>query len=515
MEIRRVVSTAEMKLAEKNAVEQSDLSYLRLMENAGSAAFRVLRDEIGLEHNRVVVLCGTGNNGGDGFVVARKLLEQEVITTVICTGLPGTDDARNMYDMLSNLEVEILTLGIDGSDLIRDRIIDCEVIVDAVFGTGFHGCLSQPVAELFELANNAAARRISLDMPSGINSDTGEADPHAFRPERTIAFAALKTAHILPRSEQLCGLTEAVNIGMEDSCFADMGFSLGVLDLNAVKEMIPQRSPDTHKGSYGRLLNITGSRNMTGAALLSAMSALRSGAGLVTLASVDEVLNAASVRLPEAVGLRLPATPSGEISSEGLRELMTALLRSTACLIGCGLGCSENTALILRTVLENSTSPVIIDADGINCLSRDINMIRTASGPLILTPHLGEMARLVKQTAAQIKADRFRIARDFAREWKVTLVLKDAVTVVARPDGSLYLNTAGNPGMARGGSGDVLAGIIASLAAQGISPEAAAAAGVHLHAVCGDRAAQRLSQYGMLPSDMIDELPMLFQSINR
>lgn len=198
MDMRKVVSTAEMKQAEKNAVEQDGLSYLRLMENAGSAAFRVLRDEIGLERKRYVVLCGTGNNGGDGFVVARKLLEQEVITTVVCTGLPKTEDARSMYDMLSGMEVEILTVGIDSSDVIRDRIVDCEVIVDAVFGTGFHGTLPQPAAELFELANKTAAVRVSLDMPSGVNSDTGEADPHTFRPRLTVAFAALKTAHILP-----------------------------------------------------------------------------------------------------------------------------------------------------------------------------------------------------------------------------------------------------------------------------------------------------------------------------
>lgn len=515
MDMRKVVSTAEMKQAEKNAVEQDGLSYLRLMENAGSAAFRVLRDEIGLERKRYVVLCGTGNNGGDGFVVARKLLEQEVITTVVCTGLPKTEDARSMYDMLSGMEVEILMVGIDSSDVIRDRIVDCEVIVDAVFGTGFHGTLPQPAAELFELANKTAAVRVSLDMPSGVNSDTGEADPHTFRPRLTVAFAALKTAHILPQSEPLCGQTEAVNIGMEDSCFDGMGFSLGVLDMDAVKEAVPKREPNSHKGNYGRLLNIAGSRNMTGAALLSSMAAMRSGAGLITLASVEETVNAASSRLLEATYLRLPKTPSGEISAEGLREIVTALLRSTACLIGCGMGCSENTSLILRTVLENSTSPVIIDADGINCLSRDINMIRTASAPLILTPHMGEMARLIKRTTAEIAADRFRIARDFAQEWKVTLVLKDSVTVVAQPDGSLYLNTAGNPGMARGGSGDVLAGIIASLAAQGIEPGHAAAAGVYLHAAGGDRAAQRLSQYGMLPSDIIDELPLLFQSINR
>ena len=514
MEMTRVVSTAEMKQAEFHANE-SGLPYLRLMENAGSAAYRVLREEVGLEQKRFAVLCGTGNNGGDGFVLARKLLEQECVTTVICTGTPKTEDAGRMYDMLSVMEVEILTLGVDSDTVIQSRLENCEVIVDAVFGTGFHGELPQSCAALFQLANRTNAFRVSLDMPSGLNSDSGAADPAAFRPALTVSFAALKPAHILPTSMALCGQTKAVNIGIDDSCFDALGFSMGIIDKEAVLEILPQRKPETHKGNYGRLLNISGSRNMSGAALLSTMSALRSGAGLVTLASVDKVIDASAGRIPEATYLRLPETEAGEIAAGSVRELVAALLRSSACLIGCGMGCSENTVLLLRAVLENSTCPVIIDADGINCLSRDINMIRTANVPLVLTPHMGEMARLLKCSVAEIAADRFRKARDFAVQWGVTLVLKDAVTVIAAPHGALFLNTAGNPGMARGGSGDVLAGMIASFAAQGISPESAAIAGVHLHSLCGDRAAAKLSQYGMLPSDIIGELPLLFQSMDR
>lgn len=515
MKFQKVVSTSEMKQAEQNAVTQTGLSYLRLMENAGSAAYRLIADEIGLEQKRFVILCGVGNNGGDGFVLARKLLERECVTTVICTGSPRTEDAQNMYEKLAVLEVEILTLGVDPIEVMRDRLHACEVIVDAVFGTGFHGVLPEQIATLFDLANETTAQRVSLDIPSGINSDTGEADPHTFLPTRTISFAALKTAHILSCARELCGQLEAVNIGIEPSCFDHMGFSLCDLDLGAVQEILPKRRPDTHKGSYGRLLEVAGSRNMSGAALLSVMSALRSGVGLATLASIDKVVDVAASHICEATYLRLPESAEGEISSEGLRDIVFALLHSTACLIGCGMGCSENTFRLLRIVLENSIAPVVIDADGINCLSRDINIIRTANAPVILTPHMGEMARLIKRSMTEIAADRFRIARDFAQEWNVTLVLKDFITVIASPDGNLYLNRAGNPGMARGGSGDVLAGIIASLTAQGIAPTLAAAAGVHLHAQAGDRVASRLSQYGMLPSDMIEELPLLFQSINR
>ncbi len=514
LEATRIVGTAEMKQAERNAV-QNGLSYLRLMENAGSAAYRVLRDEIGLERKRFVVLCGSGNNGGDGFVVARKLLEQGCNTTVIRVGLPKTEEAIRMCEMLSTMEVALLTFGIDEPNQLADHLKSCDVIVDAVFGTGFHGALTEQIAAIFDRVQASSALKVSLDMPSGVSSDSGEADPHAIHADVTVAFAALKTAHILPSTQSYCGRVVAVNIGIEDACFEGMGFRLAPLSLAAVQEILPIRREESHKGDYGRLLNIAGSKNMSGAAVLSTRAALRAGAGLVTLASTDRVVDIAAAHICEATYLRFAENEMGEISTQNLREAVTVLLRSTACLIGCGLGCSEDTEYLLRTVLENSVSPIIIDADGINCLSRDINMIRTANVPVILTPHMGEMARLLKRPISEIAADRFCIARDFAAEWQVVLVLKDAITVVACPDGTLYLNTAGNPGMARGGSGDVLAGIIASFAAQGIEPALAAAAGVHLHSLCGDRTAEKYAQYGMLPSDMIAELPLLFQSINR
>lgn len=510
----RVVTTAQMKQAEANA-DASGLSYLRLMENAGSAAYRVIRDEIGLERKRFVLLCGAGNNGGDGFVVARKLLEQECIVTVVRMGFSKTPDASHMYEMLSAMEVEILTLGIDSTETICDRLTACEVIVDAVFGTGFHGEIPESYRRIFETAAHSDAEIVALDLPSGVNSDSGAAAPYALRASLTISFAALKPAHILPIAKEYCKTVEVVNIGMEEDHFGEMGFFLGDIDLETVKEILPPRDPDTHKGNYGRLLNIAGSRNMSGAAVLSTQAALRCGAGLVTLACTDKVADIAAAHLCESLYLRLEEGKDGGISQNALREIVTALVRSNACLIGCGMGQTADTAAVLRTVLENAVSSVIIDADGINCLSQDINMIRTANVPLILTPHMGEMARLTGLSVSEIAADRFQIARDFAVREGVVLVLKDSITLVALPSGTLYLNTAGNPGMARGGSGDVLAGMIASFAAQGIEPALAAVAGVHLHSVCGDRTAAKYSQYGMLPGDMIKELPLLFESINR
>ncbi len=514
LQAARIVTTAEMKQAEKNA-NDSGVSYLRLMENAGSTAFRVIREKIGLEHKRFVILCGTGNNGGDGFVVARKLSEQGCTVTTVITDLPRTDDARTMYDSLNALQADILMMGMDEDRVIANCLSACDVIVDAVFGTGFHGALPERVAELFRLSNRATACRVSLDLPSGINGDSGEADCDAFSPDITVAFAAMKTAHILPQSAAACGEIHTVHIGIEEACFEDAGFLLTVLDESIVEEALPIRKADSHKGTYGRLLNISGSGNMPGAAVISTLAALRSGAGIVTLASTDAVVDIAAAHFFEATFLRCKADDEGMLSRASMRDLVGNAVKASACLIGCGMGVSEDTASILRAVVENCTSPIIIDADGINCLSRDINIIRTAKAPVILTPHIGEMARLSKRSIAEIKADAFRIARDFARQWNVILVLKDATTIVALPNGALFLNKTGNPGMARGGSGDMLAGMIASFAAQGIEPSLAAPCAVYLHGLCGDRTAEKRSQYGMLPGDMIAELPFLFQSMNR
>jgi NAD(P)H-hydrate epimerase len=288
------------------------------------------------------------------------------------------------------------------------------------------------------------------------------------------------------------------------------------MSLEAVFEHLPVRNPLSHKGNYGKLLAICGSSHYRGAAALSAMGALRCGAGIVTLASTEAVCFTVAGKIPEAVLLPLEEGLEGEIDGgSALKAIETPLQNATAVLLGCGVGQGSHVSEILAYVLEHTDCPVIVDADGINALAANIDILRQKKGPVILTPHPGEMARLTGDPVAEIEAGRSKAAMDFAKAHGVIVVLKGHETIVASPDGGLILNKTGNPGLAKGGSGDILAGMIASFAAQGIDPVYAAACAVHLHGLAADRTAARKSQYAMLPSELLDELAVIFAETGR
>ena len=347
---------------------------------------------------------------------------------------------------------------------------------------------------------------MSLDLPSGVNADNGQAAAHAVQANQTVAFAALKPAHAVYPGRGLCGEIVLADIGIRRSDIQAMDTPFETMTRQQVGTLLPRRQKDTNKGDFGKLLCICGSDGMTGAACLSAAAAVRCGAGLCTLAAPAQVQAAVASKLNEPTMLLLPQ----HLGEKDLDTLVKRLAVSSACLLGCGLGQGERTTKLLQTVLAHANCPVILDADGINCLASDIDMIKTATAPVILTPHMGEMARLAGFSIEQVLADRLSIAQSFAKEHGVVLVLKGAGTIVATPDGRARICTHGNAGMSKGGSGDVLAGMIASFAAQGIRPADAAVCGVYLHACAGDRAARRLSQYAMTPTDMIGELGGLF-----
>lgn len=280
-------------------------------------------------------------------------------------------------------------------------------------------------------------------------------------------------------------------------------------------EMIKPRRADSNKGDYGRLLCACGSEGMAGAAVMSAKAALRCGVGIVDVALSHKIYPIVASQIAEPVFTLLDISPTGELLPAGAASLRSSLLKASACLVGCGLGSSAAARAVVYNLLNTAQVPLILDADGINIIAENINVLKTVRVPLILTPHPGEMARLLKTTVADVQANREKYAEKFAAQHNVILVLKGAGTLVAAPDGRLYKNSTGNPGMAKGGSGDVLAGMIASFAAQGIEPFSAAAGAVYLHGLAGDRCAQKLSQCAMLPTDMIDTLPELFSQIGR
>ncbi|CAB1244471.1 ADP-dependent (S)-NAD(P)H-hydrate dehydratase,NAD(P)H-hydrate epimerase [Ruminococcaceae bacterium BL-6] len=503
----KVLESRETRELEKKAVE-SGVGYPELMENAGRAAADFLKGRA--DGKNVAILCGKGNNGGDGYVAARILSERGAKVCVVLTqGAPATDLARDMFSRMDDRKVHTLDWSREPEE-VRTVLFSADFVLDAIYGIGFHGSMPQELFPLLDAAERSGAFVLSLDLPSGALCDTGEIEGRCVRADATVTFSTLKPAHLIQPAKEFCGEVHAVPVGIPEELIRETPSPFEAVGPETVRSLFAPRAQNTNKGTYGTLLALCGSPGMAGAAVLSAAAALRCGAGLVNVALPKEIYPVAASYLPEPVYTLLETGRDGALTARSRKKLGDALLKATACLVGCGLGAGMEERALVRRLTGAVSVPLIVDADGINILARNIDILKTARVPVVLTPHPGEMARLIHSDARSVQSYRLRCARDFAREHGVVLVLKGSGTIVAAPDGRVFLNPTGNPGMAKGGSGDVLAGMIASFAAQGIDPVLAAVCGVYLHGLAGDRCAKRFSQRAMLPSDLVRELPALF-----
>lgn len=508
-----IVTAGQMKQIEANSLEYS-LSMERLMENAGSAAAAAIRRIFDVGGKFVTIFCGRGNNGGDGLVVARRLTEAEANVVVVLTdGKPRTEQAQEMFERISYMDIPVVEYGDDPAYL-TERLALTDLLVDAVYGSGFHGEMDERHRDICRLINGVGVPVVALDIPSGLSADSGAADPYAIRARFTVVFDSQKPATVLPAAEKYCGDVILADIGIPEEAHAGIGERYVLMDDAFVFSRLKKRRRETHKGDYGRLLVVGGCHRYMGAVALASLAAMRAGAGYVTLASTKEVCRTTFSRMPEAVMLPLRQTPEGMISPESVDDILSAAAGSTAILAGNGLGTGREARAVIAAILKNARCPVILDADGINAAAENISILKQAACPLVLTPHVKEFSRLSGRTVAQIKADPVTESLAFAKEHGVTVALKDAYTVTASPE-CLYINTTGNAGLAKAGSGDVLAGIIGSLAAQGHTPAEAAACGVWLHGMAGDYAARSCSQYAMLARDVIDALCAVFSDYDR
>lgn len=510
----RIVTAKQMKQAEANAVA-GGFSYLRLMENAGAAAYKAITDRLAPEGKRFAILCGSGNNGGDGFVIARKLYEADAQVTVIeLDGVAKTAESAHMAEMVRLVDIPVLDLDLDANQ-IREVIYQADGIVDALFGTGFHGVLSHRFTEVMGLCRKARGMRFAVDIPSGVTADDGTVDDDAFPADCTIALDSLKPAHTMAVCRAACGEVVCGPIGIPEECYRGIGRVLEQIDRQMVCDFLPIREADANKGSYGKLLCVCGSREMPGAAVLAVRAALRSGAGLVTLASVEPVCRVMMGWAAECTYLPLPMGEDGQAESAAVPNLLRRMDGVNAALCGCGFGTGAGARAVVEALVSESDKPLLLDADALNLIAKDLSVLDRAKASLVLTPHPGEMARLCRTTVADVQSRRVEIAADFAAAHHLSLVLKGADTVIASADGRVFVNPTGNPGMARGGSGDALSGMIAAFLAQGLEPAQAAVCGVYLHGLAGDRTAERASQYGMLPTDLIEALPGVFGELGR
>lgn len=507
----------QMKTIEENS-EKNGISCRELMENAGGA-LTMLIYEISKEtdlSSGVVFICGSGNNGGDGFVSARLLAENGIpVTVVLACGDPSTELAALEYCELSSVHgVDVLNLN-DNIEKVFSRFSEAAVIVDAVFGTGFHGYLPPQIKACFSYAERCSAIKIAADTPSGGDCLKGTVTEGTMKCAYTVTFGYKKIGMLMNPLEEYCGEIITADIGFSAKCTQGLEYLPTLFDGSRIGEILPKRAKDSHKGDFGRLLNVSGCAKMSGAAALSTKAALRSGAGLVTLASTETVISRIAAAMPEAMYLVLDEAGSdGAKPSKNADTIIKECENKNAVSVGCGLSVTADTKEIVTKVIKEAACPIILDADGINCLADNIDIIKDAKAELIITPHAGELARISGVTPEEAAADRLTLAVNLSREYGVTVVAKGVPTIVAG-HGKAYVIPAGNPGLSRGGSGDVLTGIIAAFCAQGIEPLDAAAAAVYIHGEAADMAAEKLSETGMLPSDVIENLPFVFKKRNR
>jgi ADP-dependent NAD(P)H-hydrate dehydratase / NAD(P)H-hydrate epimerase len=501
----RVLNSAQMREAERRTIEDLGIASLVLMENAGRqvvAAIEAVHGER-LEH-RVGILCGHGNNGGDGFVVARTLLQRGVDVAVFVIGPVASvrGDARINLEILGRLGLTIVEIADPQAwELHFSEISDCALIVDAMFGTGLNAPLSGLLETVVADVNNAGIPIVAVDLPSGLSADSHEPIGPSIEAAMTVTLGAPKIPLVLPPGETRAGDIVIADIGIPGGIFDDLdGPRLELVTRGSVREHLTARPADSHKGDYGHVLIVAGTRGKSGAAHLAAMGALRSGAGLVTIATAASCLDVVAAMAPEYM-----TEPIAE-DSEGLDpeavDRVIEMARDVIA-IGPGLGTRPGTREFVRRMLERATTPLVVDADGLNAFAANPELLRGRDGrDVIITPHPGEMARLVGMTTDEVQANRVEVARNFASSQKVYVVLKGYCTLIATPDGQVMINPTGNAGMATGGTGDVLTGMIAAWLAQLLDAEAACRVAVYLHGVAGDLAEADEGEVSMISGDL-------------
>lgn len=503
----KILTSEQMKNAEKIAVENGE-SYISLMEKAGCACFERIRKIVTNREKKITVLCGRGNNGGDGFIISRCLFEDGYdVKVVLVFGEPGTETSISAYKTLKETECEVLEYG--GSESVAaERIKTSDYIIDAILSTGLTWSIDEKTKELFSLVNLSKGFVLSIDIPSGINSDNCTlSDTKCYiKANATFAICSLKPCHVFYPSKEICGEITVVPIGISNEIIENCAkLAYYTLSLKEVASFFKKRDPISNKGDYGKVLQICGSRRMPGASVLCAKGALNSGAGLLTMAFPDKAYSAIVSKLNEPVFLPLKSDEKGFLSADSLDEIINSLDKADVVVIGCGLGVTCDTARIVCEVIRHSNVPIVIDADGINIISQNINILSYAKAPIILTPHPGEMSRLTKTDVQTIMSDRIQTVKKFVLEKNVTLALKGANTIVGSHDErAVYVNTTGNAGMSKGGSGDLLSGMIAGFIAQKINYKDAVKCGVFIHGMAGDIASSRKSMMSSLPSDTAD-----------
>ena len=513
----KVLTSSQMKEIDRKTIQDIGLPGPVLMENAGRQVVRALTEVFPHpSRERIVIVAGKGNNGGDGFVAARHLRAAGASPMLLV--LSRIEDLQG--DAALNASIA-RSCGLDIAEVLtsdewkkqRPGLIQATVIIDAIFGTGLAKPAEGLFAEAIEGINRCRGFKIAVDIPSGLSADSFEIIGPTVKADLTVTLAAPKVAHVFPPAENYVGVLQVADIGVPAALLRDPELKLELVEKSDIRPVFKKRARDSHKGTYGHLLCVGGSWGKTGAIALAGRAALKLGAGLVTVATAESCLPLVARSMMELMTEPLPETPNRTISAAAVSRVLELLRGKDGLLLGPGLSTDPSSVEFVRKLLPQVKVPVLIDADGLNALAGNLDLLRSAGTDIVLTPHPGEFGRLLEKSSAEVLNRRLELAPAFAKAHGVTLVLKGYRTLTAAPDGRVFINPTGNPGMATGGSGDVLSGMIASLTVQEKDVLRAARAGVYLHGLAGDLGAEKLGERSLVAGDLIRYIPAAVRSL--
>ena len=503
----KLLTPKQMKAIDRKAITEYMIPGVILMEHAAMGITKIAMEMLKINNankNKISIVCGKGNNGGDGFACARILrgFKYDVQVFILFEKQEIEGDAKINLDIIDKQGIEIYYIKENSYDLFETRIMESDLIIDAILGTGIRGDLSSHVKKVIRIINSIDRAVLAVDIPSGVNGETGEVRDIAIKATKTVTLAFSKTGLYIHPGCEYTGSVFVADIGIGEELLDGCDYA-ELIDNQMVKEFLPCRKQNSNKSDFGRALVITGSKGMTGAGILSAKATLRSGVGLLYLAVPNSLTAIYATSVIEAITFGIQDRDGFMIS---FNELLDKSKPMDTVLIGPGLSQDENTKKAVYDFIGQTDKKLVIDADALNAVSKDVSILKKIKNEKILTPHPGEMARLAKITVEEVQKNRIEVARKFAVENKAIVALKGAKTVIADVDGKVYINPTGDSGLATAGTGDVLAGLITGLLAQGVSPIKATIAGVYLHGLAGNISSDKKTKYAVIASDVIDNI---------
>ncbi len=510
----RIVSKEEMRALEIENTSRYGVDGWLMMEHAAISLFLAVEDEISpLYGKNILVVAGKGNNGGDAMASARNFIEAGAnVEVLLAFGEPTGNLPQKHLDILKKIGVKIEKYDPSKKEKVKNMIESADVVLDGILGTGASNLVSDELKALMELINENSRYTVSVDLPSGVESNTGKILGQSIHADMTVTFGMLKRGMLFYPAKELCGKIKIGKIGFPPRLLDEIDLQGELITFNDARKYLPKRPRLSHKGTFGRVAIIAGSSKYTGAPVLTVSGALRMGAGLVTVGVPAPFNTIVTSVMPESISFPLPATQDGFLAVNARQSIEALLEKADVLAMGPGLGTNFETGEVVKWVISTFDKPLILDADALNLLAKDINNVEF-SDKVAITPHPGEFSRLISKDVKDILSNPVKYALDFATQKNIYVLLKGATTVIATPQGKYFLNVTGNSGLATGGSGDVLTGMIAGLVAQGVSIEDALKLAAYVHGRCAEVYAENNNEASLIPQDLVDSIPKVLKEL--